>query len=151
MLTYVKSAAQEEGRPEQYDPLVYFLVATHQGENDWSHRLCKASVSASKLINKKFVVHKNAFLRYQLEEQLTEEEGATTSESMERPTVNADSPFGRPVDRQRSAPFADKEFVDEEDGRVEESQFDHHVQFSKETKSGATASVKSRISSPAPS
>ena len=108
MLTYVKSAAQEEGRPEQYDPLVYFLVATHQGLNSTISWLGEASASASNLISKKFAVHKKAFLRYQMEELPTDKEVTPPSEPNERATGQAVSPFGSPFDPPFNSPFADE-------------------------------------------
>ena len=57
VLNHIKLVAKEGDRPERYDPLVYFLVATAQGLNPTFSDLCGVLVISLAITNEKFGVH----------------------------------------------------------------------------------------------
>ena len=57
VLKHIKSVAKEGDRPERYDPLVYFLVATAQGLSPTLSDLGEASVTSIAITNDKLAVH----------------------------------------------------------------------------------------------
>ena len=150
MLNHVKSVAKGEDCSEQYDPLVYFLLATHQGLNSAISWLGEASASASNLVSKKFAVHKKAFLHYQMEELSTDVEVTPPSDQKERVMGHAGSPFESPFNSPFNSPFADEANMSTVESTTNQAQ-GPRVCFSPETDKEVSEFVESRISTSASS
>ena len=76
-LSHIKSVAKAEDCPERYDPWIYLLVAIAQGLNASKSGLVEVPFNffAEGDMKQKLSVHRRVFLKYQLQDLTTQEEG----------------------------------------------------------------------------